>query len=137
MIGVTINELLTFAELKGHSVLYANLNANKSFSVEHTSCYIALSDTLTRLEEKECLAHELGHCEYGGFYNPYSPFHSRSKTEHRANKWAYARLVPLGELRLAAAKFSNVYELADYFDVPVALMIRILRYYVNVCGVKL
>lgn len=133
---MTINELLAFAESKGHSVLHTNLKANKSFSVEYTSCYIALSDTLTRLEEKECLAHELGHCEYAGFYTHCSPFDMRGKVEHRANKWAYARLVPLGELRLAAAKFSNVYELADYFDVPVRLITKALDYYINICDLQ-
>ena len=43
-------------------------------SFDHT-----LSDVFT-------LAHELGHCEYGGFYNRYSQFDIRAKAERRADK---------------------------------------------------
>jgi len=43
---------------------------------------------MTDVVELYQLAHELGHCECGAFYNRYSPFDLVGKHERRADCWA-------------------------------------------------
>ena len=76
------------------------------------------------------LAHELGHCEYGGFYNRYSKYDIRAKAERRADKWAFAKLVPYGRLMQAVRHgIAEVWELAELFDVSCEFMQRAVDYY--------
>lgn len=80
--------------------------------------------------KKECLAHELGHCEYAGFYNRYSPYDIREKAERRADKWAFCKLTPYGQIKEAVSHgITEIWELADYFDVPCSFMQRAVEYY--------
>ena len=82
------------------------------------------------MQEKEALAHELGHCEYGGFYNRYSKYDIRAKAERRADKWAFARLVPYGRLMQAVRHgVTEVWDLAELFDVSCEFMQRAIAYY--------
>ena len=45
-------------------------------------------------QETVCLAHELGHCETGSFYNQYAALDVRQRHENRADKWAIQHLIP-------------------------------------------
>ena len=82
------------------------------------------------MQEKEALAHELGHCEYGGFYNRYSRYDIRAKAERRADKWAFAKLVPYGQLVQAVRHgVTEVWDLAELFDVSCEFMQRAIAYY--------
>lgn len=85
---MTNEALFAIAEAKHHNVDFQPLENCKSFTIQSKRCYIVLSSSLTRVGEKEALAHELGHCEYGGFYNEYSSFDIRAKAERRADKWS-------------------------------------------------
>ena len=97
---MTADTLLTYAQSRKHEVIYTNTSI--AFSVEESrQCYIAIPRGLSSVDEKEALAHELGHCEYGGFYNRHSKYDIRAKAERRADKWAFARLVPYGRLMQA------------------------------------
>ena len=49
-------------------------------------------------EERQYLAHDIGHCVRGAFYNPYSPFNIIEKQEHKADAEAIKYLVPKEEL---------------------------------------
>ena len=91
---MTTNALYSIAEEKGYQVYGVPLSELKSFAIEDGGCYIALSSDLSGQQEKECLAYELGHCEYAGFYNRYSPYDIREKAERRADKWAFCKLTP-------------------------------------------
>lgn len=72
----------------------------------------------TTAQERVHLAHELGHCETGSFYNLYSPLDIREKQEKRADFWAVRRLVPAEEFRFALSRgVVEIWELAEYFDV--------------------
>ena len=72
----------------------------------------------TAAEERVHLAHELGHCETGSFYNVYSSLDIREKQEMRADRWAVSRLVPADKLRQALnIGIVEIWELAEYFDV--------------------
>lgn len=87
---MTADTLLTYAQSRKHEVIYTNTSI--AFSVEESrQCYIAIPRGLSSVDEKEALAHELGHCEYGGFYNRHSKYDIRAKAERRADKWGFCQ----------------------------------------------
>ena len=90
----------------------------------------------TIAEEKECLAHELGHCMTGSFYT-IDTLETRGRMEARANRWAVKKLLPFSELNEAV--ISGIYEtwdLAEYFELPESFIKTALDYYLNCCGRK-
>lgn len=128
---VTNNDLYGIAERRGHVVVCESLTETPSFSLQtNKRCYIAIDQRLNVQQEREALAHELGHCEYGGFYNRYSKYDIRAKAERRADKWAFARLVPYGQLMQAVRHgVTEVWDLAELFDVSCEFMHRAIAYY--------
>ena len=128
---MTVEALADQAAAKGHELLYVSLSALPSFSIEDgEGGHIFLSRSLCGVQGKEALAHELGHCEYGGFYNRYSKYDIRAKAERRADKWAFAKLVPYGQLMQAVRHgITEVWELAELFDVSCEFMYRAISYY--------
>lgn len=69
-------------------------------------------------QEREKLAHELGHCERYAFYSVDAPASDVRREENRADKWAIKKLVPEEDLRRAVkAGYCDLWELADYFTV--------------------
>lgn len=128
---VTNNDLYGIAEKRGHVVVCESLTETPSLSLQtNKRCYIAIDQRLNVQQEREALAHELGHCEYGGFYNRYSRYDIRAKAERRADKWAFARLVPYGRLMQAVRHgVTEVWDLAELFDVSCEFMQRAIAYY--------
>ena len=128
---VTNDDLYGIAERRGHVVVCESLTETPSFSLQtNKRCYIAIDQRLNVQQEREALAHELGHCEYGGFYNRYSKYDIRAKAERRADKWAFAKLVPYGRLMQAVRHgIAEVWELAELFDVSCEFMQRAVDYY--------
>jgi hypothetical protein len=127
---VTAEELLELASKKGHSVLRFDLPENKSLSVEDGNCFIGLDFRLGYAEEKECLAHELGHCEYGGFYNHYSGLDVREKAERRANKWAFLHLAPVGKImQVVQNGINDTWELAECLETTDGFTSMALQFY--------
>lgn len=95
-------------------------------------CYVAVDPLKleSAQQEKIVLAHELGHCMTGSFYNVYSPFDIRKRHENRADKWSIMQLVPEEELNEAvSAGFTEPWQLAEYFDVPEDYMRRACHWY--------
>lgn len=81
-------------------------------------------------EETVRLAHELGHCITGSFYNVYAVCDLRAKHELRADKWAIKKLVPKDELRCAVeAGFIETWELSEYFDLPEPFIRKAVTFY--------
>ena len=128
---VTNNDLYGIAEKRGHVVVCESLTETPSLSLQtNKRCYIAIDQRLNVQQEREALAHELGHCEYGGFYNRYSRYDIRAKAERRADKWAFTRLVPYGRLIQAVRHgVTEVWDLAELFDVSCEFMQRAIAYY--------
>lgn len=127
-------DLYDLADEHGYSVFVHNLPVTQSLSLEN-GC-IGLDFNLHGTAEKEHLAHELGHCEYGGFYNRYSRFDVREKSERRANKWAYMKLVPIGDLRQAVRDgCCEPWDLAERFGVSCRFMCDIIAFYQNAVGI--
>ena len=120
------------AKKKGHLIYDAPLKENKSFSIEapDSTCSIFISNVISRKERRACLAHELGHCEYGGFYNQNTSYELQTRIEYRADKWAYLKLASPGEVKEAAkAGCSEVWEFAEWFDITEEYMAKILAFY--------
>lgn len=91
-------------------------------------------DTIAK--ETVCLAHELGHCNGGGFYNRYSPYDLVKKHELKADRWAVRRLIPREKYDTALKDgFQTIPELADHFDVTEDFMKKAVCYYTygNLC----
>ena len=83
-------------------------------------------------EQRVRLAHELGHCVTGSFYNRYSPWDLRRAHEYRADKYAIESLIPVEALDAAiAAGYTEQWELADYFGVDPDFLRKALCWYVH------
>ena len=82
--------------------------------------------------ERVHLAHELGHCKTGAFYNRWATCDIRQKHEHRADKWAIKKLIPVDELDEAiAAGHTELWDLADYFGVTEEFMRKAVCWYTH------
>lgn len=103
-----------------------------SYMDEDGDCYIAIDPRKLRHEsqEKVLLAHDLGHCMTGAFYNRYSPHNCIRKQERRACVWSYKALLPLRELLQAFENgITEYYELAECFELPECFIRSAVAYY--------
>ena len=83
-------------------------------------------------QETVCLAHELGHCETGSFYNRYAKLDVRQRRENRADKWAILHLIPAAELDAAIADgCDTIPALADRFGVTEPFMRKAVCWYAH------
>lgn len=120
-------DLYKLAEKSGITVDCFDLGSREALSLMDPAgdCYIAIDPfklESTR-DERLKLAHEMGHCETGSFYNRYAARDVRQQHENRANKWAIERLIPEAELDGAVADgYTDLYSLAERFDVSVDFM---------------
>lgn len=127
-------DLYDLAEIHNIGVYWFDLGAAESLSLqmEDGSCAIAMDPWRlpTVADETVKLAHELGHCETGSFYNRYAARDVRQKHENRANKWAYKKLIPEDELKNAVRQgYHEPWELAEYFGVTEAFLRGALEFY--------
>ena len=96
------------------------------------NCYIAIDpfQLTSSQDEKLKLAHELGHCATGSFYNQWDVCDIRQKYENRADKWAIQCLVPEVELEEAiSAGHTQLWDLAEYFGVTEDFMRKAICWY--------
>ena len=132
-------ELYDLAESHGTDVYWFDLGTAESLSVLQSdgSCAIAMDPWRmpTLADEKVKLAHELGHCETGSFYNRWAACDIRQKHERRANRWAYEKLVPEDELLKAIRQgYQEPWELAEYFNVTEPFLRGALAHYRMAAG---
>ena len=128
--------LYDFAEQQNIGVLSFPMKENGSMSImtEDGSCYVGMDESVMDgcVEERVHLAHELGHCATGAFYNRYSPFDLRQKHERKADAWAIRRLIPEAELQEAvSAGITELWDLAELFDVSNEFMHKAVQFYSN------
>lgn len=131
---IDLLDLYDLAEDHGTQVVWFDLEAAESLSMPLSdgSCAIAMNPWRmpTVADETVKLAHELGHCETGSFYNRYAARDVRQKYENRANKWAIKKLIPEDELIEAISKgYREPWELAEYFGVTEDFIRGALEYY--------
>lgn len=129
-----ILDLYEYAYSQGIAVECFNLPENISLSImdEAGNCYIAIDPSRTQDNADELcrLAHEVGHCIKGSFYNRYARLDIKQKHENRADKWAITYLIPNERLKQAVSMgFTEPYELSEYFGVPQDFMMKAINYY--------
>ncbi len=110
------------------------LTGSVSMMAEDGSCAIGLDlpHRRTRNELRVRLAHELGHCVTGSFYNRRSPFDLRKRHENRADKYAIRTLIPVEALDEAIAEgVCDRWELAERFGVDQPFLEKALCLYVH------
>lgn len=65
-----------------------------------------------------CL-HELGHVATGALHKVDSPFETVERSEYRADRWAAENFMTAEAFREAfAAGYTELWQLAEYFDLP-------------------
>lgn len=105
-----------------------------SIQDEDYNCYIAIDPMQLKSErqEREYLAHELGHCETGAFYSRYSPLSSRGQMEYRATLWQIKKLISKDKFNEAYKNgIIELWELAEHFEVSEDLMKKAINYYMQ------
>lgn len=89
----------------------------------------------TRLLKGICY-HELGHVGTGALHKVDSPYELVERSEYRANRWATERYLPVEEFRAAfAAGYSELWQLAEYFDLPEEDIKNALTYWTERRGI--
>lgn len=72
----------------------------------------------TRLLKGICY-HETGHSATGALHKVCSPYETVERSEYRANRWAAEHYLPVEDFREAfAAGYTELWQLAEYFDLP-------------------
>ena len=97
-------------------------------------CYIGMDRSIKdgNIQERVHLAHELGHCITGSFYNRYAAVDSRRRHENRADKWAIEALISVEQLDNAIAEgCCEVWELAERFGVTEEFIRKAVCWYVH------
>lgn len=125
-------DLYKLAEKDNIIVEKLSVPKNKSLSTRiGNRNFIAIDENAIKsaAEERTHLAHEIGHCETGAFYNVYSNIDIRGKAEYKANKWAILKCVPKTELIYLLKKDYQIWELAEHFEVTEDFIKKACTYY--------
>ena len=132
---MTTQRLYRLADARQIPVFFLPLPECGSISLQDARgrCAIGMdSGCAAQASERVHLAHELGHCLTGSFYNIYATADLRGRHENRADKWAIRRLIPVEALDDAiAAGHTELWDLADFFGVTEAFLKKALCLYVH------
>ena len=128
--------LYDLAEQENIEVIRFSMRQNGSMSImgENSLCYIGMDPSVLdgSIQERVHLAHELGHCITGSFYNRYATADNRQRHENRADKWAVKQLIPVEKLDEAiAAGHTEIWDLAEHFGVTEDFIRKAVCYYVH------
>lgn len=130
---MNLNSLYIIADKEGTIVDCFDTGICESLSInQNGTCYIAINPIMLNsiADEKVKLAHELGHCCTGSFYNQYSPCDIIGRHERRADKWAIKKLIPKDELINAIKHgYVEIWQLAEHFEVTDDFMSKAIEYY--------
>ena len=132
MMGIA--ELSEIADGKNIMIDSFALESREALSIMDVdgSCYIAIDPDKIQsdADEKMKMAHELGHCITGSFYNQWAACDVRQKHENRADKWAIEHLAPMDELYAAIADgYTDFQELAERFDLSEDFVKKAICFY--------
>ena len=131
-----LSTLYERAEQLNIPVYHRSLPRTGSVSIqdEDGNCSIGLDlpNRRSRNELRVRLAHELGHCVTGSFYNRWSRYDVRQRHENRADKYAIRTLIPMEALDEAVAEgLSERWELAERFGVDQLFLEKALCLYIH------
>ena len=129
-----LQEFYHFAEKQNIVVDHFALHSREALSImdEDGFCFIALDPAkfAGEADHRAKLAHELGHCVTGAFYNRYSNFDCRQRHENTADKWAIQQIVTEDALDEAIANgLTTLWDLADWFGIPEPMMKKAVCWY--------
>lgn len=126
-------KLLQEAQDSDIPIIYLSIPESGSMCVQtDRRCYIGMDYGVLEDEasRRVHLAHELGHCRTGAFYNRWAARDVRQKHEHRADKWAIKKLISEDELDEAVADgCTELWELAEHFGVSEEFMRKAVCWY--------
>lgn len=89
----------------------------------------------TRVLKGVC-CHENGHVATGALHKVSSPYELVERSEYRANRWVAQNYLTEQQFREAfAAGYTELWQLADYFDLPEEVIKTALSYWVDSRGV--
>ena len=132
--------LYRFAEQQGIDVDYFPTHKVGAFSLPVNGTFSIAIDPRkleSTADETVKLAHELGHCQYCGFYDTSSPLDVRGQHEYKANVWAVKKIIPWATLRRAVRSgTTTLYELAELFNVTEEFMSWAITYYTERQGLS-
>lgn len=128
--------LYKYAEQSNATVMRSKLPVNGSLCIDtgEQSYYIGIDENMREgsAEHRTHLAHELGHCATGSFYNRYAACDVRQKHENCADRWMIEHLVPEEELmEQLRQQRGQVWELAEHFAVTEDLIKKALCWYLH------
>lgn len=129
-----LNQLYQIADDNAIDVISFDLPTIQSVAIMDSdgTCSIGIDPFSIESYSDEAvhLAHELGHCMTGSFYNRYASCDVIEKHERRAEKWAIKKLIPEDELKDAVARgIVEAWDLAEYFNVTVPFIKKAVDYY--------
>ena len=129
-----LDELYELAEKEDIEVISCDLPKARCLAVMdgEGSCFIGMDPMYINSygEEAELLAHELGHCLTGSFYNISSPYDLRQKHENRADFWMVSHLLPPDKLsRLLSEGIWEPWRIAEACGLSQELVEKALRIY--------
>lgn len=125
-------DLYDFAERRGIRVDYRMMVRAESLSVQFGDlCAICIDPTKLRdsVDEREKLAHELGHCETMSFYSPSTPFETVGRCEAKAERWSIKKLAPKSEIQRLINEHLDSWEIAERLGVSEDFLRRAWEYY--------
>ena len=126
-------DLYAYAERRNIDVDWIPMRRATSLSVPLGDRYAIALDPWklgSLAQETVCLAHELGHCETGSFYNQYAALDVRQRHENRADKWAIQHLIPVEDLDEAVVEgCEDIPALSEHFCVTEDLMRKAVCWY--------
>lgn len=130
----TLQSLYALAKYHKIPVEIFDLPQTESLAImdEKGNCFIGIDKQSISSEQEELIriAHELGHCETGAFYNRYSALDIRQKHENRAKHWAYQTLLPAKNIEQAIKQgYVEPWQIAEYTDLPEAFVRDAIVYY--------
>lgn len=129
---MTLLEVYQRAEADGIEIDEFKMKELISASFPNGWIVLDRSRITSSIEEKEVLAHELGHCETESFYNIYSRYNTKERCERKADRRAISILVPRNEYCAAIrAGYHEYWELADYFGVSCQFMLKAMEFYLT------
>lgn len=133
---MTTKELYQEAGDAGIPVIVLNIPETGSMCIQTESgrCFIGMDYGTfpNEADRRVHLAHELGHCKTGAFYNRWAARDLRKRHENRADKWAIKALVPEEELDDAVAEgHTELWDLAEYFGVTEEFMKKAVCWYTH------
>lgn len=80
--------------------------------------------------------HELGHAATGALHKVDSQYETVERSEYRANRWAAQNFLTVQDFEKAfTAGYTEIWELADYFDLPEQDIKNALSYWTERKGV--